>query len=93
MGKTHKRKFSNGVIVFQDDQIEAFLKSEEVQKALDSVAETVKERAGEGYEVGQAEDKVLKTRAIATVYARTGAAKQDNLENNTLLKAAGTPVN
>ena len=90
MGKNRRVKTSWGVLELEGDGLEALLKSEEVQKALTGKAEEVKDAAGEGYEVGKAEDKILKTRAIATVYARTSAAKRDNLENNTLLKALGS---
>lgn len=90
MGKNRRVKTSWGVLELEGDGLEALLKSEEVQKALTDIAKDVQEIAGEGYEVGAAEEKVLKTRAIATVYARTSAAKRDNLENNTLLKALGS---
>ena len=93
MAKNRRVKTSWGVLELEGAGIEQLLKSEEMQKALTNTAEQIRDRAGEGYEVGAAEEKVLSTRAIATVYARTRAAKQDNLENNTLLKAAGTPVN
>lgn len=93
MGKNRKVKTSWGVLELEGDGLEAVLKSEEMQKALTKTAEQIRDRAGEGYAVGAAEDKVLTTRAIATVYAESTEAKRDNLENNTLLKAAGTPVN
>lgn len=89
MAKNRRVKFSNGALELNGEALEALLKSEEVRGALDGIAEKIAESAGDGYEVGSADDKVLTTRAIATVYAATPEAKQDNLENNTLLKAAG----
>lgn len=90
MGKNRRVKTPLGILELNGDALEELLKSEEIQKALDGAAEQIKENAGEGYEVGHAADKVLETRAIATVYAETPEAKRDNLENNTLLKALGS---
>lgn len=95
MGKSNYRKNYRvkaplGYIEFNSEGIEELLKSEEIQNVVNSAAEAIAEAAGEGYEVGRAEDKILDTRAIATVYAATDAAKKDTLENNTLLKAAGS---
>ena len=56
------------------------LKSAEMQSVLSSYANEIKNRAGDGYDV-----YVGRTRANVSV--ATEAAAQDNLENNTLLKA------
>lgn len=90
MARNRTVKLKTGVLVINGKGLEGVLKSDEVQSALDRVAEEVQSHCGDGYEVGSAEDKVLKTRAIATVYPATPEAKQDNLNNNTLLKAAGS---
>lgn len=46
-------------------------------------------RAGEGYEKRQHYTTGPKARVIVNVYADTEEAYQDNLDNNTLLKALG----
>lgn len=90
MAKNRRVKTSWGVLELNGARLEELMKSEEIQKVLNAVAEDIRDRAGEGYEVGRAEEKVLSTRAIATVYAASPEAKRDNLRNNTLLKAAGS---
>ena len=42
----------------------------------------IRDRAGDGYEV-----YIAQTRAVAIVGAATNAAENDNLKNNTMLKA------
>ena len=56
------------------------LKSAEMQSVLSSYASEIKNRAGDGYDI-----YVGRTRANVSV--ATEATAQDNLENNTLLKA------
>ena len=60
------------------------LKGPEMQAYLLSLAEQKAELCGEGYE---ASVFVAETRAVGKVRAKTKAAKKDNMENNTLLKA------
>lgn len=60
------------------------LHSKEMQGVLMEYAKQVGDNAGEGYIVKQ-----MSTRAIA-VEAYSDDAKQDNLQNNTLLKAVHT---
>lgn len=58
------------------------LKSPEMREVIESYAGSISARAGEGYTV-----KYGRTRAVAFVETETEAAAQDNLDNNTLLKA------
>ena len=58
------------------------MKSSEMQAILISHAKDIRDRAGEGYDV-----YVGPHRANVSVRTRTDAAVQDNLDNNTLLKA------
>lgn len=60
------------------------LKSKEMQQILSQHASDIRGRCGDGYEQ---DVYVGKTRANAMVRAETAQAKQDNLKNNTLLKA------
>ena len=62
------------------------LHSDEISKALQDEAKMIKLQAGEGYEV---DFYNAGTRNIASVFTATGEAYQDNLDNNTLLKAVG----
>jgi len=62
------------------------LKSGEMQTILNQHAYRTQSKAGAGYE---AESFVGFDRAHALVYAETPEAKQDNLDNNTLLKSLG----
>lgn len=63
------------------------MKSSEMQSTLNDVAAQIQARAGAGYAVESAHP--ISFIAIASVYAGTKEAKQDNLKNNTLLKAMG----
>lgn len=63
------------------------MKSEPMRNVLDSYANAVQKRAGNGYEAKVARPN--KTRAGAVVMATTYQAKADNSRNNTLLKALG----
>ena len=60
------------------------LKSQEMQGVLNGYAAGIAARAGEGYEM---DTFVGFDRAHAIVKPVTSEARQDNLENNTLLKA------
>ena len=65
--------------------VRELLQSAEMLNACGMYAEDIKGRAGAGYEVST--HSPGKTRVNASVYAATKEAAQDNLENNTLLKA------
>ena len=58
------------------------LKSAEMRGVIESEANGMSNRAGEGYVVRYGRDRV-----VAFVETGTDAAAQDNLDNNTLLKA------
>ena len=62
------------------------LKSQEMMNICAEYANAVQARAGEGYLVTTF---VGKNRVNASVMADTYEARQDNYENNTLLKALG----
>ena len=62
--------------------VTALMKSPEMQAALISHANAIKNRAGEGYDV-----HVGPSRANVSVATGDAAAAQDNMDNNTLLKA------
>lgn len=62
------------------------MKCPEMQDILRDTAETVRGRCGDGYEVSV---YIGENRANASVVAETPEAKQDNWNNNTLLKALG----
>ena len=63
--------------------VAALMKSGNMQKILSNHATSIKNRSGTGYEQ---DIHVGKNRANARVWAGP-SAKQDNLENNTLLKS------
>lgn len=63
---------------------EGVLKSADTQKAINDVAEQIKNAAGEGY---AKKPYVGRNRAGAIVYPDTPKAYYSNLRNNTLLKA------
>lgn len=58
-------------------------KSPEMQRIIQTHADAIKARAGEGYTT---EVKPSKDRAVGFVYAETREAKRDCYDNNTLLK-------
>lgn len=60
----------------------ALMKSSEMQSVLISRAKGIQKRAGDGYDV-----YVGRNRANVSVRTATDEAAQDNLDNNTLLKA------
>lgn len=71
-------------IVLNYEGVGQLLRSQEVADYLLGQAGSVAAAAGDGYDVMQGFDRV-------SVIVKTGTerAKQDNLENNTLLKATG----
>lgn len=62
------------------------LKSSEMQELVKSYADEIAKRAGEGY---TSDTYNAGSRVIASAYTETEEAMEDNLENNTLLKAMG----
>ena len=62
------------------------LKSSEMQELVKSYADEIAKRAGEGY---ASDTYSAGSRVIASAYTETEEAMEDNLENNTLLKAMG----
>lgn len=64
------------------------MKSGEMQAVLNSAANQIAAAAGDGFEVERAHP--ISFVGIAAVHAETPAARRDNSENNTLLKAAGS---
>lgn len=62
------------------------LRSKAMKDMLMNEAEGIALKCGEGYE---AKAKLMPSREIAIVEAETNAARRDNLENNTILKAVG----
>ena len=64
--------------------VRELLRSPEAMSVCRTHANAIRNRAGEGYEV----DTYTGTNRVnASVYAATYEARQDNYENNTLLKA------
>lgn len=76
---------ANVLIKLNNQGIQELLKSAEVVAELETHANKVLSRTGEGY----TSRYTGKTRANVSVYAETKEAYKDNLENNTLLKAVG----
>ena len=64
--------------------VRALLRSDEVKAILKSKADTAAQACGNGYASG---DYLMPTRAVVRVFAVSAKAKQDNLKNNTILKA------
>ena len=60
------------------------LKSSEIMGVCRSYAEDINSRVGDGYEVSEYTGA---NRVNVSVHAVSEAAKQDNLDNNSLLKA------
>lgn len=65
-----------------------FFKGSAVSGLLNSAADQIAAIAGDGYEVERAHP--ITWVSIAAVHARTQKARQDNSDNNTLEKAAGS---
>lgn len=73
--------------VFKLSGLNALMRSAEMQAVVNDAAQRIAAVAGTGYAAETA--RPLTFDSIASVYADTYAAKLDNSENNTLLKAAG----
>lgn len=71
-------------IVLNPKGLNELMKSSEIQSVLTQKAKEVQSRCGKGYET---DIYVGKTRANASIGAKTKSAKRDNFKNNTLLKA------
>lgn len=68
--------------------LNTLMRSGEMQSILTAAAKQIAAAAGDGYEAETA--RPLTYAAIASAYAGDYAAKLDNSERNTLLKAAGS---
>lgn len=66
--------------------VAALLKGPETRNMVQSFGQAVAQRAGTGY---GARTHDSGQRQICNVYAATPEARQDNLDNNTLIKAMG----
>lgn len=64
--------------------VRELLRSDEMLQAVKAEADAAVAQLGAGYEAGT---HVGKNRVNASVYAATAAAKRENLQNNTILKA------
>lgn len=64
------------------------MKSTEMAEVLNTAADQIAAKCGEGYEVERAHP--IRFVGIASVRAETIEAKVDNRKNNTILKAAGS---
>lgn len=73
-------------VELNSEGIKALLKGSEVEQMVGERAEKVAGRAGSGY---SHDTKQMSGRVIASAYTDTEEAKQDTMENNTLLKALG----
>lgn len=71
-------------VVLNTKNIGAFLKSQSVMDMLNERGNAALQRLGSGYAVSP---YVGKTRPNVMVYAESAAARRENLENNTILKA------
>lgn len=69
------------------DGIGELLKSDWAAQCCTETAQDIAARAGDGYEV--AEPHNTGQRMAVNVYAATDEARNDNYDNNTLLKAIG----
>lgn len=75
---------ANETIKLDQAGVRKLLRSEEMKAVCKQLADNALARCGDGYEVNT---HVGKNRVNAEVYAKTKAAKKDNLKNNTILKA------
>lgn len=88
MGKSWSKDMSSKfVFKLNWPGLKELMRSEEMRSVLKEYATSVKDYAGEGYEVVE---YMGKSRRNTMVHARTKKAFKDNLENNTLLKALGS---
>ena len=65
----------------------ALLKSDEVRSFIGAEAERRAQSLGDGYGT---DTYMAGSRVIASIYTETAEAAQENMENNTLLKAVST---
>lgn len=75
-------------IVLNSAGVKELLQCSEMQQVLVEQAQSIRGRCGEGYAV-ENNAFVGKNRAIVRVSAESEKAIQDNLKNNTLVKALG----
>lgn len=75
----------NTRFVLDSKGVRELMKSQEMQSLLVKKAKEIADRCGDGYET---DSYVGKNRANASISAATKKARKDNLDNNTLLKAA-----
>lgn len=75
---------SNLKVVLNRNGVRDLLQSEEMKRICEEHAQKTLSRLGEGY---VATSMVGKTRANASISADSYAARKDNSENNTILKA------
>ena len=66
--------------------IQALLKSQEIMNELQKEAEKIRSELGEGFQTGQ---YIGRNRGNVSVYTTDPGAIQDNLRNNSVLKALG----
>lgn len=64
--------------------VRELLRSEAMKAILTDKAGAALSRLGEGYNI---DDRTMKFRARAVVYAETAEAKKDSYKNNSILKA------
>lgn len=75
---------ANVKVVLNKAGVRELLQSDEMMSVCERYANQALSRLGEGYTVSS---MVGKNRAITSVYAESVKAKQENLENNTILKS------
>lgn len=71
-------------IELNSEGIRQLLRSAEISGIVQEVASDSQKRCGDGYDT---DTHVTPSRVVASVFTATRDAKQDNIENNTLLKA------
>lgn len=77
---------SNVTIKLRSEGVRELLRSPEMLEVCRQYAEDMGSKLGSGYEVSTYTGT---NRVNASVHAVSSAAKQDNLDNNTMLKAVG----
>ena len=77
---------SNVVIKLNSEGVRELLRSAEMLAECERLANDMGAQLGDGYEVST---YVGENRVNASVKAASNAAKKDNLDNNSLLKAVG----
>lgn len=73
-------------VVLNTSGVRELLQSSEMMSICEEHAMAIQQQAGDGYEVSKYKGK---NRVNVSVKAITNEAIQDNLDNNTLLKAVG----